>query len=128
MNAMTLTAGHRSPHVNHIHLASLARWLLLAFAFSACGLLFVFVKNQQHSLGEQTRKVERQIREVRAHNEVLLARISTLSSRAELQRKLDQKFIKLDPIHDTSIARLVPPAQAGNDGVLRTAANERVGR
>ncbi|MFZ4681995.1 MAG: hypothetical protein ACOYMS_05805 [Terrimicrobiaceae bacterium] len=125
---MTLTAGHRSPHVNPIHLASLARWLLLAFAFSACGLLFVFVKNQQHSLGEQTRQVERQIREVRAHNEVLLARISTLSSRAELQRKLDQKFIALQPIHDTSIARLVPPAQAGNDGVLRTAANERVGR
>jgi len=128
MNAMTLTAGTRSTHVNQIHLASLARWLLLAFAFSACGLLFVFVKNQQHTLGEQARQVERQIREVRAHNEVLLARISTLSSRAELQRKLEQKIIVLQPIQDPSIARLVPPAKAGSDGVPRTAANERVRR
>jgi len=126
MNSMTLTAGHRSSHVNPIHLGSLTRWLLLAFAFSACGLLFVYVKNQQHFLGEQTRQAERSIREVRAHNEVLLARISALSSRSELQRKLDQKFITLQPIRDTSIARLVPPATAGNDGVLRTAANERL--
>jgi len=125
MNPLPLTAGHRSAHVNPIHLGSLTKWLLLAFAFSACGLLFVYVKNQQHFLGEQTRQAERGIREARAHNEVLLARISALSSRSELQRKLDQKFITLQPIRDTSIARLSPPALAGNDGVLRTAANAR---
>lgn len=123
---MTLAANHRT-QVNPIHIPSLVRWLLLAAALGACGLLFVYVKNQQHSLGEQTRQIERQIREVKALNEVLLARISTLSSRAELQRKLEQKVIALMPIQDHSIARLIPPATAGADGVLRTAANERLG-
>lgn len=124
---MTSTTS-RPAHVNAIHLPSLVRWLLLALAFSACGLLYVYVKNQQHFLGEQTRRVERQIAEVRSYNEVLLARISALTSRAELQRKLDQKVIALQPIQDHSIARLVPPTTATGGDILRTAANERIGR
>jgi len=124
---MTLSVNRRA-QVNPIHVASLVRWLMLAVAFSVCGLLFVYVKNQQHSLGEQTREVESQIREMRSHNEVLLARISTLSSRAELQRKLEQKMLVLQSIQDHSIARLVPPVTAEGDGLLRTAANERSDR
>ncbi|HRJ73777.1 MAG TPA: hypothetical protein PLS03_16260 [Terrimicrobiaceae bacterium] len=122
MNTATL---HSRKQVNPIHIAPLFKWLTLAIMVAGCGLLFVYVKNQQHFLGEQTREVERQIREVRAHNEVLLARISSLTSRAELQRKLNQGLIALQPIQDHSIARLVPPTDAENDGVLRTAANER---
>ncbi len=122
MNTATF---HSRKQVNPIHIAPLFKWLTLAIMVAGCGLLFVYVKNQQHFLGEQTREVERQIREVRAHNEVLLARISSLTSRAELQRKLNQGLIALQPIQDHSIARLVPPTDAENDGVLRTAANER---
>ncbi len=50
---------------------------------------FRLLKNQQHAIGDQTRRVEKQIAQVRAQNEVLLARVSVLSSRAALQRKLD---------------------------------------
>ncbi len=119
------TSSNRRKQVNPIHVAPLFKWLTVAVIVAACGLLFVYVKNQQHLLGEQTRGVERQIREMKSYNEVLLARISALSSRAELQRKLTQGLIALQPIQDHSIARLTPPAMAGNDGVLRTAANER---
>ena len=119
------TSANRRKQVNPIHVAPLFKWLTLAVIVAACGLLFVYVKNQQHLLGEQTRGVERQIREVTSYNEVLLARISALSSRAELQRKLSQGLIALQPIQDHSIARLTPPVTAENDGVLRTAANER---
>jgi hypothetical protein len=112
-------------YVNPIHIAPLFKWLMLASAVACCGLLFVSIKNQQHFLGEQTREIERQIRDVRAHNEVLLARISTLSSRAELQRKLNQGLIALQPIQDHCIARIGLPLSAEKDGVLRTAANER---
>jgi hypothetical protein len=119
------TSSNRRKQVNPIHVAPLFKWLTFAVVVAACGLLFVYVKNQQHLLGEQTRGVERQIREMQAYNEVLLARISTLSSRAELQRKLAQGLIALQPIQDHSIARLTPPVTAENDGVLRTAANER---
>ena len=115
----------RRKYANPIHVAPLFKWLLLASFVAACGLLFVFIKNQQHFLGEQTREVERQIRDVRAQNEVLLARISALSSRAELQRKLSQGLIALQPIQDQYIARAGQPITADKGGGMRTAANER---
>ena len=76
-------------------------------------------------MAKQTRDVERQIRDVRAQNEVLLARISALSSRAELQRKLNQGLIALQPIQDHYIARIGQPVTADKGGDMRTAANER---
>ncbi len=122
---MTATLSQNSRrHVNPIHIAPLFKWLLLALMVGAAGLMFVYVKNQQHMLGSQTREVEGKIREMRAYNEVLLARISALSSRAELQRKLDRGMITLVAIQDTSIARLTPPGNAERDGAIRTAANE----
>jgi hypothetical protein len=116
-----------NPHkdVTPIHIAPLFKWLMLASIVASCGLLFVSIKNQQHFLGEQTRGIERQARDVRAQNEVLLARISTLSSRVELQRKLNQGLIALQPIQDHCIARIGQPVTVEKDGVLRTAANER---
>ncbi|MEX1120097.1 MAG: hypothetical protein WEB60_15020 [Terrimicrobiaceae bacterium] len=111
-------------HSNPLHIAPLFRWLILAAVMGTSGLIFVYVKNQQHQLGVKTREVERQIVEEKALNEVLLARISSLSSRAELMRKLQQGFIVLRPIQDHAIARLTPPARAGAEGLSRTAANE----
>jgi len=116
---------NRRKEVNQIQLGPLFKWLTLAVMIGGCGLLFVYVKNQQHTLGQETRKVELQIREVRSYNEVLLAKISQLSSRPALQRKLEQTMVALVPIQDNAIARLVPPATVGSDGLLRTAANER---
>lgn len=121
---MTFTANRRR-QINPIQVAPLFRWLLLSLVVGACGLLYVCVKNQQHFIGQQTRGVERQIREVRAQNEILLARISALSSRAELQRKLARGFISLVPIQDQCIARPGQPASATGDGILRTVANQR---
>ena len=122
-----MTASLSSPsrqHVNPIHIAPLVKWLTLALLVGVAGLMFVYVKNQQHLLGARTREVEKKIAEVRAYNEVLLARISALSSRAELQRKLDRGMIPRRPIQATAIARLTPPGNAERDGVVRTAANE----
>lgn len=121
------TSSNRRKEVNEIHIAPLIKWLLLACIVAGCGLLYVYVKNQQHFLGARTREVELLTKEVIAQNEVLLARISALSSRTELQRKLEKGMIALQPIQDHSIARLVPPTNIDieADGVIRTAANER---
>ena len=115
---------NRRKEVNAVRIAPLVRWLAVAVIFGVCGLVYVSVKNQQHFLGEQTRQVERQIRDARALNDVLLAHVSQLSSRAELQRKLAQGVIALQPIQDHYIARLTPAATATADGMLRTAAIE----
>lgn len=106
---------------NRFEIAPLCRWLLIATFGMACAIVFVYIKNHQHQLGEATRKIERQIAEERAFNEVLLARISALSSRAELTRKLQQGLIALTPIQDHAIARLTPPATAAPDQIARTA-------
>lgn len=120
------TTLERRKDSNPLHLAPLFRWILASIVLAGYGLVFVYVKNQQHQLGQATRDVERQIAEVCSVNEVLVARITTLCSRAELMRKLQQGVISLAPIQDTSIARLLPPSSEGGDRVLRTASNDRI--
>jgi hypothetical protein len=115
----------RHRHPNPIHIAPLFRWILVSVALAGYGLLFVYVKNQQHQIGAATRVIERQIAEERVVNEVLLARITALSSRAELQRKLQQGVIDLRPIQDNCIARLAVPHTGSAEAILRTASNER---
>lgn len=117
----TTTFNRRSKDVNPVHIAPLFRWLMLAAVIGGCGLLFVYLKNQQHFLGEQTRGVEREIREMRSRNDSLLAQITTLSSYPELRKKLAQNGSALVDIGD-NIARLTPAATARRDGI-RTAAN-----
>ncbi len=116
---------NRRRQVNPVQFSLLCRCLIVALCIGAGGLFFVYIKNQQFALAEQIRQVERRIKEVRASNEVLLARVTELSSRRALQQRIAEGFISVKPISDIAIARLTPPAEAGRDGVLRTAFNER---
>lgn len=118
------TSPNRRKQVNPVHFSSLVRWLVVALLCGTAGLFYVYIKNQQFALGEEIRQVERKIREVRAANEVLLARVTELSSRRVLQQRVADGFISVKPIQDIAIARLSPPVEATRDGVLRTAFNE----
>ena len=117
---------NRRKQVNPVQLPSLIRWLLVAAFIGASGLVFVYIKNQQHALAEETRQVERRIANVRALNETLLAHVTELSSRPALLQQIKKGFISVKPIQDNVIARLTPPAQAVADGGLRTAFNEGI--
>lgn len=117
---------NRRKQVNPVHCSSLVRWLIAALMLGVGGLFFVYIKNQQFALGEEIRLVERKIREVHAENDVLLARITEFSSRRMLQQRIAEGFIAMQPIQDNVIARLLPPTTASEDGVLRTAFNERL--
>lgn len=123
---MTATTTFRRPKdANPVHIAPLFRWLLLAALVGGCGLLFVYLKNQQHFIGGQTRLIERDIREMRSRNDALLAQITTLSSYPELRKKLAQNGSPLVDIGD-NIARLTPAPAAQRAGGIRTAANGRI--
>ncbi len=117
------TTLRRTRDANPVHIAPLFRWLLLAALVGGCGLLFVYLKNQQHFIGGQTRLIERDIRDMRSRNDSLLAQITTLSSYPELRKKLAQNGSPLVDIGD-NIARLTP-APAQRAGGIRTAANGR---
>ncbi len=120
------TSPNRRKQVNPVHFSSLVRWMVIALLCGSAGLLYVYIKNQQFALGEEIRQVERRIKEIRSSNEVLLVRVTELSSRRALQQRIAEGFISVKPISDIAIARLTPPPEAGRDDVLRTAFNERL--
>lgn len=124
---MTKFYSTKKNQTNRIALRPLASWLLGIFIVGTAALCFVYLKNQQHMIGEQTRKTEEELSKVQAALEVDDATISRLTSRSELQRRIAEGFIKLIPVEDTRIARLTPPVvePSRRDGDTRTAANER---
>ena len=114
---------NRRKQVNPVHMSTVIQYTVAAVVLAVAGLFYVHIKNQQFALGDEIRKVERRIREVRAGNEVLLARVTELSSRQALQKRIAEGIIKVQPIEGNVIARLVPPTMARQDGLLRTAYN-----
>jgi hypothetical protein len=118
----------KSHFSNPIQGAKIAKFVALAFLVGTLGLAYVYLKNQQFVLAEQIRKTERQIRDVQSRNEVLIARVTELTSRPMLQKRVAEKFINVVAISGDKIARLTPPATATVDGVLRTAFNSESAR
>jgi hypothetical protein len=116
--------GNRRRTTNSIEVNFLARWVVAVFFIGLTGLFFVYLKNQQHAVGDQARLVEHSLREVEARNEALKAKITAMTSRGALQRRLDEGYLKLEAIRDTAIARITPALPAEPDGVLRTASRD----
>jgi cell division protein FtsB len=120
--------GNRRRTTNSIEVNVLARWLVAVFFVGLAGLFFVYLKNQQHAVGDQARAVEAAIREIEAKNEALKAHITAMTSRGALQRRIEEGYIRLEPIPDTAIARIAPALPSEPDGVLRTASRDPDGR
>jgi cell division protein FtsB len=66
----------------------------------------VYLKNQLHQYGEIQRRLERELTELRANNEVVRAQIAQLSSRVVLEKKLAKDSLGLVPIANDQIVRL----------------------
>lgn len=124
MSRLRNTHHHNRKKANNgIEVPLLTQWLVLFFVLGLSGLFFVYLKNQQHAIGKQTRIIEEQLVGARAHNDALMAKITALTSRGSLQRKLDEKSLDLIPIRETAIARIsVPLPSQQDENVVRTAA------
>ncbi|MFZ4116645.1 MAG: hypothetical protein ACOYK6_08010 [Chthoniobacterales bacterium] len=125
MNHRHTQPSNRRRSSNRIEVPLLAQWLVLFFMLGLLGLFFVYLKNQQHALGEQTRLVEQKISELRAHHDALIAKVTLLTSRGALQRRLDEKYLDLVPISETAIARTTPSRALGEERIMRTASLPR---
>ncbi len=121
MNRRHTQLSNRRKANNGIEVPLLAQWLVVFFVIGLIGLFFVYLKNQQHALGEQTRLVELKISELRAHHDALIAKVTALTSRGSLQRKLDEKYLDLVPIPETAIARTTPSHASPEERAMRTA-------
>lgn len=117
-------AQNRKKHANALPVASLARWIFVAFFMGVTGLGYVYLKNQLHSTGDEIKILECKLDDLTTRNNVLHGRISTLSSRTTLQRKLNEGFIKMIPVSDDRIVRVnVAPAHLAA-GEIRAVSNE----
>ena len=114
-------------HSNPIQIGKILCVSAIVAALLGVGLGFVNIKNQQFAIGEQIRQTERRIQQVRAENDVLLAKVTELTSRPALQARVKSGYIAVVNITGDNIARLTPPVQDTEVGTLRTAFNE-VGR
>jgi len=115
---------NRKKHANSLPVAPLARWIFVAFFLGMTGLGYVYLKNQQASTGDEIRNLERKLDDLTTQNNVLHGRISTLSSRTTLQRRLNEGFIKMIPVSDDRIVRVnAAPARVAA-GEIRAVSNE----
>lgn len=113
---------------NAIDAASLARWILLTGFVALTGLIYVYLSVQLHQLGNQKKTLENELASIRSQNEVASVQIAALTSRAALQRRQKEGYLKMIPIAEHSIVRLNAPMAAPSDDAIQPVVNQRAGR
>jgi hypothetical protein len=115
-------------NINRVNAASLARWIVITGLVAIAGLCYVYLSLQLHRLGDRKKALENEITSLRKQNEVANVQIAALTSRNALQRRLKEGYLKMIPIADQNIVRLVPTRPAPDEEAIRQVANTRVGR
>ena len=115
----------RRKNFNAIDAPSLARWIVLTIFVALAGLIYVYLTLQLHRLGDQQNKLEKQLAGLRNQNEVATGQIAALTSRASLQRRLKEGYIKMIPIAEQNIVRLSAPTHSAEEDAIQPVANEQ---
>ena len=114
----------RRKNFNAIDAPALARWIVLTLFIALTGLIYVYLSIQLHRLGDQQNKLEKQLVSLRVQNEVATGQIAALTSRAALQRRLKEGYIKMIPIAEQNIVRLNAPVRSPEEDAIQPVANE----
>lgn len=117
---------HHRQKFNPINAPALARWIVIFVFLAVTGLSYVYLSVQLHTLGNDRKKVERELAEVRTQTEDAKVQIAALTSRPALQRRLQEGYLKMVPIADQSIVRL-PLAHPFRDDEVQPIANREPG-
>ena len=112
---------NRRRHTNSVQVGSLLKWVVIAIFLGVAGLSYVYMSNQMQRIGADNRKLENDLGILQAKNDKAQGEIAILSSHLELQRRLDEGFIKMEPITEASIVRINVPRIAS--GEIRPVAN-----
>jgi cell division protein FtsB len=117
-------------HANFLPAAKLLLAFCLLLVLGGGGLYYVHSKHELHKFGEYKKQLEREIDAVANRNEMILARIATLSSYDALRKRQQQErevFAKLIPVTDTAVVR-IPVHSSGKESDVRTVSNPQPGR
>lgn len=110
------------PTTRGLRLAPLVSIVCLLLGLS--GLLVAHLKIQVHALSSQRVAQERELRDLKARADASEAAIVNLTSRAALQRRLDDGFLKLAPVRTD---RIVKVRSTGGSPVEAIVSNTRAG-
>ena len=102
---------------NEVNAASLARWIVLTGFLALTGLIYVYLTLQLYHLGDRKKALETEVTNLKMQNEVAGAQIAALTSRAALQRRLKEGYLKMIPIAEHNIVRLTIPNRNPDDAV-----------
>lgn len=91
---------------NRLQFAALLRGVIITAFLGVAGLSYVYLKNQLYVCCTQRKVLEQELTELISENNVMEAQISRLTSRAALQRRLDEGFVKLVPINGQALVRV----------------------
>jgi hypothetical protein len=119
---------HRRKNFNPLQAASLARWLVITGFLAVVGLIYVYLQVQLIQLGDRKKALENELVMIRAETEVAGVQIAALTSRAALQRRLKEGYLKMVPIAEGSIVRLNPNALTPAEDAVQPVVNQRSGR
>ncbi|PYI91471.1 MAG: hypothetical protein DME97_14415 [Verrucomicrobia bacterium] len=113
---------------NSVNAASLARWIVITGFLALTGLVYVYLTLQLYHLGDRKKTLENELASLHSQNDVANVQIAALTSRAALQRRLKEGYLKMIPIAEQSIVRLSAPRPARLEDAVQPVANKRGGR
>ena len=118
----------RRKQFNAINAASLARWLLITGFLAATGLIYVYLTVQLYGLGDQKKKLEVELTNVRSEIDLANGQRAALTSRVALERRLKEGYLKMIPIAERDIVRLTAPTGTAGEDAIQPVSNPRAGR
>jgi hypothetical protein len=113
---------------NSVNVASMARWILITGFLALTGLIYVYLTLQLYHQGDRKKALENELASLRSQNDVASVQIAALTSRAALQRRLKEGYLKMIPIAEQNIVRLNAPRPSRPEDALQPVANKRGGR
>ena len=88
--------------------------MVITGLLAVTGLTYVYLTIQLYHLGDQKKALEKSLADLRMQNEMAKVGLPTLTSRAALQHRLKEGYLKMIPIAERDIVRLKSSA---NDGL-----------
>ena len=118
----------RRKQFNAINAASLARWIVVTAMLAVAGLIYVYVNVQLYQLGDQKKKLEVELVNIRSEIDVANVQVAALTSRSALQRRLKEGYLKMVPIAEQNIVRVNPASGTNGEDAIQPVSNQRAGR
>ena len=115
----------RRKQFNTINAPALARWLVITGFLAVTGLIYVYLTVQLVHLGDRKKALENELAAVRSQSDVASVQIATLTSRAALQRRLKEGYLKMIPIAEQNIVRLNALPGAPGEDAIQPVVNQR---